>query len=125
MKVAVLATLPWDSYLIRRNVWSYPPDAIIGPKLFLIPAEEVFFFVIQTYNTSLLYLFLSKPLFHPGYLAFGARQASLASKKWLGASVFFALIAAGWYLVLSHSTGFYLGLILVWASPFALLLWFA
>lgn len=28
---------------------AYPPDAIIGPTLFSIPAEELFFFVIQTY----------------------------------------------------------------------------
>lgn len=41
---------------------------IIGPTLFDIPLEEVFFFVIQTYNTSLLYLLLSKPTYQPTYL---------------------------------------------------------
>ena len=57
-----------DSYLIRTRVWSmphtpwllfimltlpaYPPDVIIGPTLFDIPAEELFFFVIQTYIVS-------------------------------------------------------------------------
>lgn len=53
-----------DSHLIRTGIWctsptfgsfiglpstAYPPDAIIGPTLFSIPAEELFFFVIQTY----------------------------------------------------------------------------
>lgn len=31
---------------------AYPPEAIIGPTLFSIPAEELFFFVIQTYIVS-------------------------------------------------------------------------
>jgi hypothetical protein len=31
------------------TVTAYPPDAILGPTLFSIPAEELFFFVIQTY----------------------------------------------------------------------------
>ncbi|KAI7170290.1 hypothetical protein KC352_g25083, partial [Hortaea werneckii] len=26
--VAVLSTIPWDSYLIRTNIWSYPPNAV-------------------------------------------------------------------------------------------------
>lgn len=66
--VAVSATIPWDSYLIRTGVWSYPPNVIVGPTLFSIPLEEVFFFVIQTFNTTLLYLILNKPILHPVYL---------------------------------------------------------
>src|SRR5277367_896420 len=68
ISVAVVATIPWDSYLIRRKIWTYPPSAIIGPTLFSIPAEEIFFFIVQTYSTSLLYLLLSKPVFKPAYL---------------------------------------------------------
>lgn len=34
---------------------AYPPDAIIGPTLLDIPAEELFFFVIQTYIVSTLH----------------------------------------------------------------------
>ncbi|KAJ4373851.1 hypothetical protein N0V83_002590 [Neocucurbitaria cava] len=70
-KIAVVATIPWDSYLIRNRIWSYPTHVIVGPKLFEIPLEEVFFFVVQTYNTSLLYLILSKPTFQPVYLQAG------------------------------------------------------
>ena len=95
----------------------------MGPKLFSIPVEELFFFVIQTYNTSLIYLLLSKPLFHPVYLQHRSADASLASRRRLGTSALLVAIAVGWWLVLAHGTGFYLGLILVWACPFALLLW--
>ncbi|KAK1021913.1 hypothetical protein LTR33_018344, partial [Friedmanniomyces endolithicus] len=66
--IAVVSTIPWDSYLIRTNIWSYPPHGVIGLKIVDIPVEEVFFFVIQTYNTSLLYLLLSKPVLHSVYL---------------------------------------------------------
>ncbi|PBP28571.1 hypothetical protein BUE80_DR000600 [Diplocarpon rosae] len=121
--VAVVSTIPWDSYLIRRKVWTYPPHVIIGPTLCSIPAEEVFFFIIQTYNTSLLYLLLSKPVFHPSYLASRERQASLNTLWNLGHSIFVILIVAGGALVWRGDEGTYLGLILVWAGPFALLLW--
>jgi hypothetical protein len=65
VQVAVSATIPWDSYLIRTGIWSYPSHVVAGPTLLDIPLEEVFFFVIQTYNTTLLYLILSKPTFQP------------------------------------------------------------
>lgn len=66
--IAVVYTIPWDSYLIRSHVWSYPQRAVLGPTLFDIPIEELFFFFIQTYITSLLYLLLAKPVFHPAHV---------------------------------------------------------
>ena len=36
---------------------AYPPDVVIGPTLLDIPAEEVFFFVIQTYIVGDIALF--------------------------------------------------------------------
>ncbi|TEY34614.1 hypothetical protein BOTCAL_0621g00040 [Botryotinia calthae] len=135
--IAVVSTIPWDSYLIRRKIWTYPPDVIIGPKLFLIPAEELFFFVIQTYNTSLLYLLLSKPVFHSAYLGgwecprekkqkpwdLLAPHVSLKSARNLGQLILGSLILTGCFLIVQNSRGTYLGLILAWAGPFALLLW--
>ena len=32
---------------------AYPQDSILGPKLFNMPAEELFFFVIRTYIVCL------------------------------------------------------------------------
>ncbi|ATZ45729.1 Bcphs1 [Botrytis cinerea B05.10] len=135
--IAVVSTIPWDSYLIKRKIWTYPPNVIIGPKLFLIPAEELFFFVIQTYNTSLLYLLLSKPVFHSAYLggwecpgekkqkAWGSLvpPVSLKSARSLGQLILGSLILTGGFLIVQNARGTYLGLILAWAGPFALLLW--
>ncbi|KAF2724707.1 terpenoid synthase [Polychaeton citri CBS 116435] len=121
--IAVVSTIPWDSYLIRTKVWSYPPDVIIGPTLLDIPLEEVFFFVIQTFNTSLLYLLLSKPILHPIYLV-----KEKASGKWKFIKIFGQVALAlglkkGIDFVMNKGENLYLGLILVWALPFLFLLW--
>ncbi|KAL8674109.1 MAG: hypothetical protein Q9168_001504 [Polycauliona sp. 1 TL-2023] len=124
--IAVVSTTPWDSYLIRRRIWTYPADAIVGPTLFSIPAEEMFFFVIQTYNTSLLYLLASKPTFHPIHLR-GQKLLHdgrrLRIWRWLG-TIFLALaLLLGAVLVAGNGRGLYLGLIIVWAGPFIFMLW--
>ncbi len=67
--LAFFATLPWDAYLVSHGVWTYPPGTIIGPRLWGIPAEELFFFVIQTYIAALIYVLLNKPLLYALYLA--------------------------------------------------------
>ncbi|PSN70533.1 Lycopene beta-cyclase [Corynespora cassiicola Philippines] len=131
--IAVVSTIPWDSYLIRNRIWSYPSHVIIGPKLFDIPLEEVFFFVIQTYNTSLLYLALSKPTFQPLYVraersAIRPDGSGSANRRWryyrmLGQCAIFSMIFAGWRMLGDNSIGTYTGLIVVWAGPFILLLW--
>lgn len=122
--IAVAATTPWDSYLIRRRIWTYPHSVIIGPTLFSIPAEEVFFFMIQTYNTSVVYLLLSKPTVKPVYLvACGNRLRILTAQKYVGQIIIILLVATGGLLVGKGHEGTYLGLILIWAGPFALLLW--
>lgn len=126
LQIAVISTTPWDSYLIHTRIWTYPPNVIIGPTLFRIPAEEVFFFVIQTYNTSLLYLLLSKPVFHPVYLQ-GRKLLNdgrrLGVKRWTGISAIVVFILAGIGMITNSGEGLYMGLIIVWAGPFVLLLW--
>ena len=128
--IAVASTIPWDSYLIRRRIWTYPPQVIIGPTLFSIPAEELFFFVIQTYNTSLIYLILNKATFHPAYLSnapntrTGRIRARLEGpSKWICTAAIARIIAMGASLIRQGREGTYMGLILVWAGPFVLLLW--
>ena len=131
--MAVLSTIPWDSYLIRVGIWSYPSHVIIGPKLFDIPLEEVFFFVVQTYTTSLLYLVLSKPTFQPFYLRAERDKAhpeGPLNSQWkyyqiLGQLVLIVTIVAAWQMFKDNSTGTYTGLILLWAVPFLLFLWCA
>ncbi|KAF2820032.1 Lycopene beta-cyclase [Ophiobolus disseminans] len=122
--VAVLATLPWDSYLIRNRIWSYPSHVIAGPTFLDIPLEEVFFFFIQTYNTSLLYLILSKPTFQPVFLR-PARSSQMPWKYHRIAGQLFLLGATlwGWRRVHENGCGTYTGLIVVWAAPIVLLQW--
>ncbi|EEU37064.1 uncharacterized protein NECHADRAFT_52106, partial [Fusarium vanettenii 77-13-4] len=118
--IAVGNTLhyPWDSYLIRHRIWTYPPGAIVGPTLRDIPAEEVFFFFIQTFNTSLLYLILTKTTLHPIYLSRGRSFHKIIGQAILVVAILYSLAAV-------HNGGerTYLGLILIWACPFTLLLW--
>lgn len=128
VSVAVVSTIPWDSYLIHRQIWTYPPHVIVGPKLFDIPAEELFFFVIQAYNTSILHLFLSKTVTHAAYLLPAQkRNPNDATREALLKHGIFAVMAtaisSGAWMIAHGGKGTYLGLILVWAGPFALLLW--
>ncbi|KJZ76523.1 hypothetical protein HIM_04252 [Hirsutella minnesotensis 3608] len=117
--IAVLATTPWDSYLIQNRIWSYPPDAVAGPTLYSIPLEEVFFFVIQTYSTALLYIVMTKHLVLPAYLD------RPPQKQWgtVGIMILSSVLVLGWAGVLSRSKYTYLGLILIWVCPFMMLLW--
>ena len=93
--------------------------------MFGIPVEEVFFFVIQTYNTSLLYLILNKPAVHATYLKSSdcVDRVRQRIRVWSGSAVIALLIAIGAILVSRQGQGLYLGLILIWAGPFVLLLW--
>ncbi|KAI0838227.1 Squalene/phytoene synthase-domain-containing protein [Hypoxylon sp. FL0890] len=122
--VAFFATLPWDSYLIRHAIWTYPPDAIAGPRLFGVPAEELFFFVIQTYITSTIYILLNKPVLHAQFLT-NKKDTSPKSHRTrtLGQILLIGGIVVGAHLVRKGGEGTYLGLILIWACPFALLTW--
>ncbi|KAI8944040.1 hypothetical protein F4801DRAFT_281317 [Xylaria longipes] len=122
--VAFFATLPWDSYLIRRGIWTYPPDAILGPRLFGIPAEELFFFIIQTYITTLLYILFNKPILHSQYLTNREDSSPKARRiRSVGQLLLSAAILIGAILVGKGGKGTYLGLILIWAGPFVLLTW--
>ena len=130
-----MATVPWDAYLIRCRIWTYPLNAIIGPVLFGIPYEEVFFIVIQTYTTTLIYLLLNKPVLHAVYLTNkhpdhpgdegdpNRRSRRPVVTRTHGQLLIVLVIVAGWAMVRDQGRATYLGLILVWAGPFALLLW--
>jgi len=45
--------------------------------------------------------------------------------RWLGTLSIVAVILCGTAFCVQKGKGFYLGLILVWAGPFVLLLWYA
>jgi 15-cis-phytoene synthase/lycopene beta-cyclase len=119
--IAVISTIPWDSYLIQRGIWSYPPEAVFGWTLWKIPLEEVFFFVIQTYITSSLYSVLSRPVVHAALL----RKPHSVDRllQWLGTGLLTSAIV--WAFVKLYQGGecTYLALIAAWACPFLLMLW--
>jgi 15-cis-phytoene synthase / lycopene beta-cyclase len=120
----VTATIPWDSYLIRTGVWTYPEDGVLGYSLFSIPVEELFFFVIQTYITSLIYILCNKPVLHAQYLdTSSTRLAWIRNAYYLGQALLVALTGFGGFLIRSGGDGTYLGLILAWACPFLLITW--
>ncbi|KAL8694254.1 MAG: hypothetical protein Q9218_001080 [Villophora microphyllina] len=83
-QIAVVSTTPWDSYLIRRRIWTYPAHVIVGPTLFQIPAEEVFFFVIQT---EAVFFLITNILIVLGLVAFDNALAILNTFPALFSSV--------------------------------------
>ncbi|PHH77136.1 hypothetical protein CDD80_904 [Ophiocordyceps camponoti-rufipedis] len=119
VSMAVVCTLPWDSFLVRNRIWSYPTDAVVGISLFSVPIEEIFFFVIQTYNTGLVYVVLTKQLVLPVYLGNRASaRRRLAGFLGLGCVFLLALIG-----VVRRGRQTYMSLILAWVTPFLTLQW--
>ncbi|TDZ34148.1 Bifunctional lycopene cyclase/phytoene synthase [Colletotrichum spinosum] len=122
--IAFVATIPWDSYLIQTGIWSYPPDAVLGPTLYDIPIEELFFFIIQTYITAQLYIVLNKPVLHAKYLNSPTTVPQwIKHGKIVGQVALAASVGLGAYLIAKEGEGTYMGLILVWACTFALFTW--
>jgi 15-cis-phytoene synthase/lycopene beta-cyclase len=121
--IAVTSTIPWDSYLIRNDIWSYPENVVMGPKILDIPIEEVFFFVVQTFNTTLLYLLLNKPTLHSIYLVREKKGDQWKVLKAGGQLVLGLVIKKSYDWIKTPGQYTYMGLILVWACPFLLLLW--
>lgn len=118
--LAVSYTIPWDSYLIREGVWSYPPDRVIG-TLWRIPYEELFFFVIQTVIGCLLASLVLQ--------SFGERDLREQLPAWSGrlfaalGIIVLALVIWSFSQVMVVSRLRYLALILAWAPPILLLQW--
>ena len=56
---AFVYTTPWDNFLVFREVWSYPPDRVLG-RVGYVPYEEYAFFVLQTLISGLLLLLLMR-----------------------------------------------------------------
>ncbi|KAG8866935.1 hypothetical protein FRB98_004455, partial [Tulasnella sp. 332] len=121
--IAVTYTIPWDSYLIRTGIWSYPPNVIAGYTLCDIPLEEIFFFAIQTYNTSLIYLLLGKVIFHPAHIQGSLESGTAKSIGRFGQSALLAIFFLSLQAAKVEGRGTYLALILVWASPVLFFIW--
>ena len=116
--LAVSYTTPWDSYLIKEQIWSYYPENILF-TIYRIPIEEYFFFIIQTSIGCLLvaYLLYSK----------NKNQQSLAMEIGFPQIALFAFLNislfASWF-TLNHDPQYvYLKLIVYWSLPVLFLQW--
>lgn len=92
---------------------------MVGWTLFDIPIEELFFFVIQTYCTSLLYTILTKHLVLPSFLL----DRSKPWAKNVGSAAIIAGIGFGALCIMTKSSLTYMGLILSWALSVILFQW--
>lgn len=95
----------------------------------MIPVEELFFFVIQTYITSLLYILVNKPTLYVTCLFDDTDPTKSDTRyfqfrKRLGQLFFIAFTLSSYYLATLHSSkGRYLALICGWAGPVLCALW--
>ncbi len=113
---AVIYTIPWDSHLIIKKVWTYPTSAVIG-TIGVIPIEEYLFMLLQPLLVGLLTI---KFLFHKTI------SNSQTSKNYLpnilGFLFWTALSILGFYFLKENKT-YYWGIILAWAAPVLALQW--
>lgn len=97
--------------------------------MFKIPIEELFFFIIQTYMTSLLYILVNKPTLYVTHLFDDTDLRKpevryVQFRRRLG-QLFFAgfTLSSYYWSTLPSSKGTYLALICVWAGPVLFALW--
>lgn len=105
--VALVYTIPWDSWLIRSGFWDYPPDAVLATVL-QIPIEEIGFMIIQTVLVSLI----SLRVFSDEY--FG-KLREMTTAVWAQRIVVYILVFSLATLIAS-ATSPYMFAILAWAS---------
>lgn len=108
--IAFVYTTPWDNFLVYKQVWTYPPDRVLG-RVGYVPYEEYAFFVLQTLISGLLLLALMRRSNQPARVA-----ASPGLVRWGGAALLLGLSLLG-VLFLRQERTFYLGLITAWAFP--------
>ncbi len=59
--VVVIFTFPWDNWAVRRGLWEFPDERLIG-RVDRLPVEEIAFFILQTLQVSFLTLALCSVL---------------------------------------------------------------
>lgn len=117
--IAVIAfsyTTPWDNYLVANEVWWYGENRVLA-TIGYVPIEEYLFFVLQPVLTGLfLFQVLSRQKPRPV-------RTTLRS-AWGGFFLFglLALVGSG-FLLSGWRQGFYMGLVLAWASPLLAGMW--
>lgn len=114
--IALVYTIPWDTHLIDKGVWTYPTNAVIG-TIGLIPIEEYMFIILQ-------------PILSGLWVAKLANQSIPSLKlpdngfiiKMIGGIFWFVLAILGYFL-LKYDSGYYFGITLAWAAPIIGIQW--
>lgn len=114
--IAFVYTTPWDNYLVAREIWTYPPDAVLA-TVGWVPVEEYAFFVIQTLMAGLWTRILQK------VWPAGPEPAPDLGVRATGAAGFGVLALAGAAMVAASGHWLYLGLIVAWAFPVLAGMW--
>ena len=104
---------------------------MIGLTIFSIPIEEVFFFIVQTFNTSVLYLICSKPTLQPVLLMDTTEHGSqgrppddrIDAGRTGGSMTLLGVIIASFGGLIIDGRWTYMSLILAWSGPVLLFLW--
>ncbi|GGU82978.1 lycopene cyclase domain-containing protein [Lentzea flava] len=109
--VAVFYTAPWDGWIIRNSVWSYPPGSIWG-TIADVPLEEYVFMIGQTVVTGLWTLTTATAAPEwPAAAGGGAGRRTWHAVSWLLAAAVGAVAAT------VHSGSLYAGSMLAWFGP--------
>ncbi|MEF8784265.1 MAG: lycopene cyclase domain-containing protein [Haloarculaceae archaeon] len=112
--LALAYTTPWDNYLIAEGVWWYG-DGRVAARLWLAPAEEYIFIVLQSVLVAAWTFYLAGPV------------DGSVSHTWAdrigGGLAGFGVTALGAVLVVGPQSTFYLGAIVLWAGPVLALQW--
>lgn len=114
--MALSYTSPWDNYLVKTGIWSYPESRVLG-RIGFVPIEEYMFFILQTCLVAIWFI----------YVVQRVHLLRVTSINPIVAQAFnfflLALIVFGFTRL--QVAGFeYTSLILVWALPVVLLQWF-
>ena len=90
----LLFTSPWDNAAVRRGIWDFPADRILG-RISWLPLEDYLFFLWQSVNViaSLKWALMAFPALHSGKTT----PLGPANYAALG-GVFVVWLAAGFWL---------------------------
>jgi lycopene cyclase domain-containing protein len=112
LALALLYTVPWDSYLIGRGVWFYG-DGRVALRFLRVPLGEYLFMIVQSVVVALWLFQLDAPT---------ATADMTTRDRLFGLAGGAALTLAGLAGLTGDAT-FYLGAILAWAGPVFALQW--
>jgi 15-cis-phytoene synthase / lycopene beta-cyclase len=118
---AVLYSVPLYNYYVYNGVKTYSPESVLA-VIGNVPVEEYMLVVVQSVLTSLwasMFVLWSTPC-----LNFNYDKRSYQLIRWLPITLLSTVTAAGYTMVVSAQDKFYLGCILLWASPAIMIMWY-